>query len=119
MQAAFDHFANKRFKNTLAVFKSYCQKKNQSLEQLRQEKDGFNNSITKYQSIRELRKKEDGRDGNANSPRKQTAAAVQNKKELTSLELRHSDLIEIIKLKLHESDHRNVHFNTEYGEGQG
>jgi hypothetical protein len=82
MLQPLDQFVTKRFKNTLAVFKSYCQKKNQSLEQFKHERDGFNSSMTKYQSIRELRKKEEHcKDKNLDSPRKQTAAAAHNRCE--------------------------------------
>lgn len=116
MLSSPDHYLSKRFKTTLAVFQSYCQKKSQSVSQLREDLNCVNSSITKYRSIRELRK--------ANQQRNEKQAKMERKNEATRtvgdvpLALKHSELIEIIKLKLHDSEHTPGRVKTEHTESR-
>lgn len=85
-----------------------------SLIQIKEKPGNFNTTLTKYRSIRELRRRQESQ---KNKTQRNTfqyeRAKTQNGSHFESM-LKNTDIIEIIKLKLHDHDPVNERVKTEY-----
>jgi len=117
MNKTTDTIFSKRFKTTLEIFQSYCQSRGQSLNQIKKDRNSNKSCITKYQSIRELKSEQYRKDSYfSRSSRKNTL--MNKKKEESTLILKHSELIELIKLKLSSTTNEQLRMKTEYTENR-